>query len=115
MSYIIYHNPRCKKSRAGLAYLQSKGIEPIIRDYQKEPFTKKELSDVLMKLSMKPADLVRIQEDDFKKKYAGKQFSDHEWIQVLLENPKLIKRPLVVKGFKAIFADPADIIDRLLK
>jgi arsenate reductase len=115
MSYTIYHNPRCKKSRAGLAYLQAKGIEPVIRDYQKEPFNKAEFKDLLMKLSMKPGDLVRKQEDDYKKKYAGKNFSDHEWTIILLENPKLITRPVVVRDFKAVIGDPVENIDRLLK
>lgn len=114
MSFIIYHNSRCKKSRAGLAHLQSHGITPLIRDYLKQEFTAAEFKDLLMKLSMKPGELVRTQEDDYKKKYAGKRFSDHEWTIILLDNPKLIRRPIIVRGFKAVIGDPVENIDRLL-
>jgi arsenate reductase (glutaredoxin) len=110
----IYHNPKCRKSRAGLQYLQDKGLEYIVIEYLKNPLTREQLKDLLMKLNMKQNEIVRTQEDDFKDKFRGKNFTDEEWITILLENPKLIQRPIVVKNHKAIIAQPADEIDRLL-
>lgn len=110
----IYHNPKCRKSRAGVQYLQEKGIEFTVVEYLKNPFTREQFKDLLMKLNMKPSELVRTQEDEYKEKLKGRQFTDEEWISILLENPKLIQRPVVVKNHKAILAQPADEIDRLI-
>jgi len=110
----IYHNPRCKKSRAGLQHLQSKGVEFEVIEYLKTPFTGDELKDVLMKMNIKPFDLVRMQEEVYKKQLKGKEFTDDEWVKILLENPKLIKRPIVVKEYKAVWADPPEEMDELV-
>jgi arsenate reductase (glutaredoxin) len=109
----IYHNPRCKKSRAGLDYLVQKGIEVEIREYFKQPLTRAELSKLLMKLNLKPEQIVRTQEDYFKKELKGKTFNEDEWITILLENPKLIKRPIVECKYKAVIADPPEELERL--
>ncbi len=110
----IYHNPKCRKSRAGLQYLQDKGLEYTVVEYLKKPFTREQFKDLLMKLNMKPDEIVRTHEDDFKAKLKGKTFTDEEWITILLENPKLIQRPIVVKNHKAVLGQPVDEIDRLL-
>ena len=110
----IYHNPKCRKSRAGLQYLQDKGLEYVVIEYLKKPLTREQFKDLLMKLNMRPNEIVRTQEEDFKDKFRGKNFTDEEWITILLENPKLIQRPIVVKNHKAIIAQPAEEIDRLL-
>jgi arsenate reductase len=110
----IYHNPKCRKSRAGLQYLQEKGLECSVIEYLKTPFTRQQFKDLLMKLNMQPAEIVRTQEDEFKEKLKGKTFTDEEWITILLENPKLIQRPIVVKNNKAVLGQPVDEIDRLL-
>jgi arsenate reductase len=111
----IYHNPKCRKSREGLQYIQDKGLEFTIVEYLKTSFSREEFKDLLMKLNMRPAEIVRTQEDEFKEKLKGKSFNDEEWITILLENPKLIQRPIVVKNHKAVLAQPADEIERLLK
>ena len=67
-----------------------------------------------MKLNMKPVEIVRTQEDEFKDGLKGKTFTDEEWITILLENPKLIQRPIVVKNHKAVVGQPVEEIDRLL-
>lgn len=110
----IYHNPKCRKSREGLQYIQQKGVQCAIVEYLKQPLTRELLKDILMKLNMKPFELVRPQEDEYKEKLKGKKFTDEEWITILLENPKLIQRPIVVKNNKAVLAQPAEEIDRLL-
>ncbi|HSG67861.1 MAG TPA: arsenate reductase (glutaredoxin) [Bacteroidales bacterium] len=110
----IYHNPRCKKSRAGLQYLQEKGIEPAIIEYLKNPLSEAELKDLLVRLNKRPTDIIRTQEALYKSDYKGRNFSDDEWVKVLLENPKLIQRPIVVKGPKAVIGDPAEEIAVLI-
>lgn len=112
--YKIYHNPRCKKSRAGLQYLQEKGIEPEIIEYLKNPIDEAELNDILMRMHKKPTDIIRTQEAVYKSDFKGKNFSDEEWVKILIENPKLIQRPIVVKGPKAVLGDPASELEILL-
>ena len=112
--YKIYHNPRCKKSRAGLQYLQEKGIEPEIIEYLKDPITEEEMRGLLVRLHKKPDEIIRTQEAIYRSNFKGKNFSEDEWIKVLLEYPKLIQRPIVVKGPKAVLGDPASEIDVLL-
>ena len=115
MTYKIYHNTKCKKSRGGLQYLEEKGIKPEIVEYLKDkPFTEKSLSEIVHKLGNKPAELIRTQETEYKQNYKGKDFSDDEWIKILVENPKLIRRPIIVKESKAVLGDVVGNIDALL-
>ena len=112
--YKIYHNPRCKKSRAGLQYLKDNNIEYEIVEYLNDPITVAELKDILVKMNKLPADIIRTQEKVYKKSFRGKEFTDDEWVSILLEYPKLIQRPIVVKGYKAVLGDPAENISELL-
>ena len=112
--YKIYHNPRCKKSRAGLQYLQEKGIVPEVYEYLKNPLTEEELKDLLVRLNKKPVEIIRTQEEVYRKEFKGKNFTNDEWVKIMLENPKLIHRPIVVKGPKAVIGDPAENIDVIL-
>ncbi len=110
----IYHNSRCKKSRAGLEYLREKGIEPEIIEYLKSPLGEDELKDLLVRLNKKPTEMIRTQEAIYKSDFKGKNFTDDEWVKIMVEHPKLIKRPIVVKGPKAVWGDPAEEIGALL-
>jgi len=103
----IYHNPRCTKSREALELLKSNGINPEVVLYLDNPPKAAELSDLLKKLGIPAEDLVRKGEDEFAP-FRGKKFTRLEWIQVLCEHPKLIERPIVVNGDRAIVARPAD-------
>ncbi len=109
----IYHNPRCRKSRAGLAYLESKGVDFTIRNYFKEPLTAAELKDVLKKLGLPAREMIRTQEAEYKSLYKGKELSEEEWVQAIIDHPKLLKRPVVVKDDKAVWADPPENMDIL--
>jgi len=111
--FTIYHNPRCSKSRAGLAYLESKEVEFQVVDYIKNPLAKKELKELLMKMNLKPIEIIRTQEDLYKSDLKGKKFTDDEWIRILIENPKLMQRPIVSKKHKAILAQPPEKISEL--
>ncbi|MFT5384922.1 MAG: arsenate reductase [Saprospiraceae bacterium] len=106
----IYHNPRCAKSRETLALLKSKGQDPEIVLYLETPPTAQELKAILKKLRLKPEQLLRKSEAIFKEQYKGKMLSDDQWIKVMLENPKLIERPIVVQGNKAVLGRPPENI-----
>jgi arsenate reductase (glutaredoxin) len=110
----IYHNPRCRKSRAGLEFLKQKGSEPEVIDYIKNPLTEKELKQLIKKLGRKPMDIVRTQEELYKKDLKGKKLSDAEWIKILAENPRLIQRPIVEAENNAVIGDPAENINSIL-
>lgn len=110
----IYHNPRCSKSRAALAYLDEKGLKPEIRLYLKEPYTVEEMEDVLKRMNKEPQEIIRTQEKLYKSDYKGKIFNHDEWIKILLESPQLIQRPIIVSNHKAIFAVPAEGMDLIL-
>lgn len=109
----IFHNPRCKHSRAGLDYLKSKTDNYNIREYLKEPLTNEEIKEILLKTNLLPIDITRKQEDYFKKNLKEKNFNKDEWIKIILENPKLLQRPIVVGKLKAVIANPPQNIDRL--
>jgi arsenate reductase len=111
----IYHNPQCRKSRAGLQYLKDKNIPFEIVEYLKNPLTEKQLETLLAKLNKKPSEIVRTQEEYYKKNLKGKSFKDHEWVRILIQNPRIIQRPIVEKDYKAVIGDPYDNIDLLLK
>ena len=111
---VIYHNPRCTKSRETLALLEKKKAKPEIIEYLKTPPTAKELKAILKKLGMKAEDLVRKQEVLFAVKFKGKNFTEEKWIGVLLKNPSLIERPIVVKGNKAVIGRPPENVLNLL-
>ena len=111
---IVYHNPRCRKSREGLAYAQSKDSSAEIREYLKEEFTKEELNDVINKLGVQPSDLLRKNEQIFKDEFKGKDIKEEEWVEIMLKHPRLIERPIIVNGNKAVVARPAEKIDEIL-
>ena len=111
----IYHNPHCKKSRAGLQYLKEKNIPFGIVEYLKIPFKEKQLEILLSKLNKKPTQILRTQEDYYKKNLKGKRFNDHEWIRIMIQNPKLIQRPIVEVDYKAVIGDPPENIDLLIQ
>jgi len=109
--YTVYHNPRCKKSRAGLQHVIEKGLEYKVREYLKDPLSEEELSTLLMKLNKKPLDMIRAQEEYYRKELKGLQLNDEEYIREMAANPKLIHRPIVEGKYKAVLGDPPENID----
>ncbi len=110
----IYHNPRCSKSRQGLAILNDANVEFEIIQYLKTPPSEKEIKDILSKLNMEPIALVRKNEAIWKENYKGKELSDEEIIKAMAENPKLIERPIVIHNDKAVLGRPPENISTIL-
>ena len=110
----ILYNPRCSKCREALSLLEGESCEIEIVEYLKEKITKKELKSILAKLGLKAVDIVRKKEALYLKKFKDKKFTNEEWIQILLENPILIERPIVIDGYKAIIGRPPELVVDLL-
>lgn len=110
----IYHNTRCSKSRCTLDLLNENHQNYEVVEYLKTPPTVAELKDILKKLNLKPEQLVRKGEKLFQENFAGKQFTDEEWLQLMAENPVLIERPIVVNGDKAVIGRPPENVLSIL-
>ena len=110
----IYHNPRCSKSRQTLNIIKEKGAEVEIIEYLNAIPSEKELSAIIKLLGIKPEKLLRKGEADYKENFKGKILSDEEWISAMVEYPKLIERPIVVSGNKAILGRPPENVLDLL-
>ncbi|MES2865074.1 MAG: arsenate reductase (glutaredoxin) [Bacteroidota bacterium] len=110
----IYHNNRCSKSREGLCFLESINEPFEIINYLDNVPTYKELEAIIKKLNIKPIELVRIKEKDWAENFKGKDLSDKEIIQTMIQFPKLIERPIVVNGEKAVIARPTELIKEIL-
>src|SRR5690606_5733022 len=102
------------KSRAGLKYLEEKGYDLEIVKYMNDSLSENELKEVIAKTGKKPMEFVRTQENEFKENYKDKELSDDEWIKALVENPKLLQRPIVVNGEKAVLANPPEAVDEII-
>lgn len=112
LSMKIYHNPRCSKSRETLQLLNEHGVQVEIVEYLKDIPSVDELKDLLMKLNLEPKDILRKGEPIFKEKFKSSNFTDEEWIKVMIEYPKLIERPIVVSGYKAVIGrPPSNVLD----
>ena len=111
----IYHNPRCSKSRAGLALLEEQRIEPEIIRYLDTPPTVAELTALLQKLDMNPRELMRTKEAIYKELGLGDVEDDTKLIEAMAAHPKLIERPIVIRGDKAVIGRPMENVTALLE
>ena len=106
----IYHNPRCRKSREALAILEERGIEHLVRLYlnDEESMSAAEFQDVLDALDMDAIDLVRKNESVWKEEYKTLELDEDEVILAMIEHPKLMERPIIMNGDRAVVARPAE-------
>ena len=111
---IVWHNPRCKKSREGLALIEKiakeKGLELEVRKYLDNPPSVSELKNLIKMMGIKPIELVRTKESIWKENFKGKDLTDNEIIEAMAKYPKLIERPVVIYRNKAVLARPAEKI-----
>lgn len=111
MSIVIYHNPRCSKSRATLALLNERGIEPEIIEYLNAPPSEAELDQILNMLGKQPGELMRKGEAVYKELGLGDANPGRdELIRVMVENPILIERPIVINGDRAALGRPPESV-----
>ncbi len=111
----LYHNPRCSKSRDALSLLRDKGVEPEVILYLETPPNAKTLKAVLAKLGMSARDLLRKGEEAYKElNLADEKLSEAALIKAMVENPKLIERPIGIHGDKAALGRPPENILTIL-
>lgn len=109
----ILHNNRCSKSRSALEVLKNKGVDFEIVNYLENPLSADEIKDLLKKLGLKAEAIIRKGEPDFKANYKGEKMTENDWIKAMVKFPKLIERPIIIKGDKAVVGRPAENIDLL--
>ena len=106
----IYHNPRCSKSREGLAILEESGKDFKVLKYLENRLSLAEITEIIELLDIEPIDLVRQNEAFWKENYKDKRISKAHIIKLMLSNPKLMERPIVINGDKAVIGRPAEKI-----
>ena len=110
----IYHNPRCSKSRQALALLQEHGVQPNIVLYLETPPSAGDIAGLLKKLGITAAQLVRQGEEEYKSCGLSKHSSDSDIVAAMARHPKLIERPIVVRGNRAVLGRPPENVLALL-
>ncbi|MFK8059486.1 MAG: arsenate reductase (glutaredoxin) [Polaribacter sp.] len=110
----IYHNPRCSKSRQGVELLENSKQEFEIVKYLENIPSEKELTEIINLLGISPIQLVRKTEKIWKENYKGKELSDKEIIIAMIQNPKLIERPIVINNKKAVIGRPPENIASII-
>jgi arsenate reductase len=114
-AFTIYHNPRCSKSRQTLQLLEDNGIEPEVVLYLETPPTRAQLISLLSKLKMSPRELLRKGEDEYTAlNLANPELEDEELLDAMVAHPRLIERPIVVSGGKAVLGRPPENVLKLL-
>lgn len=110
----IYHNPRCGKSRAALSFLKENGFEPEVIEYLKNPPSVSELKEILKLGNLNAMDLIRTKEEIFINNYKGKSLSEDELLKIMVANPILIERPIIVNGDKMVIGRTEEQLLRLI-
>ena len=104
----VLHNNTCSKSRAILEHLDENNVPFEIIDFMETPLTELELKTLLKKLNTDVQGLIRKNDRIYQERYMGKNFSEDEWIKILVENPALIQRPILIKGSVAMVGRPIE-------
>lgn len=110
----IYHNPRCQKSREGLQLLESTGEQIQVVKYLEDTPSEAELTQIIKQLGIAPIDLVRTKEEIWKKNYKDQKLDDQQIIKAMIQHPRLIERPIVIKDKKAVIGRPLENIKSIL-
>jgi len=104
----VLHHGNCSKSNAVLEYLDENGVPFEIINIIEDPLSPLEIRTILKKLNQGISHIIRKSEKLYTEKYAGKDFSEEEWIKILSENPSLIQRPILIKGPVAMIGRPVE-------
>lgn len=111
---IIYHNPRCSKSRQALEFLKQKNIKPEVILYLKDGLEIQEIKNILQLTNLSPRQIIRNSEAEYKENNLDDEISDDKLIKIITQIPKLLQRPIVINNQKAIIARPAEKILEIL-
>ena len=111
---VLYHNPRCSKSRATLALLEARGVEPHVVEYLKTPLSVGELEQLGVKLGLPAARWVRANEDAYPETGLGPDSDDASVLRAMAEHPILMERPIVVNGDRAAIGRPPENVLEIL-
>lgn len=103
---VIYHNPRCSKSRETLEILETKKADYSVIKYLDVPLSEEKLGKIIKLLKIKPIELIRTNESIWKENFRNLEFTDEELLQVMTKYPQLIERPIVINGDKAVIGRP---------
>jgi len=114
LSIKIFHNNQCSKSRCAIDFLNEQQATFEVVEYLKTPLNKEELKELIQLLKIKPEALVRKNEDIYKELFANKKMTPAKWITAMVKYPKLIERPIVLNGDKAIIGRPVELILTIL-
>lgn len=104
----IWHNPKCSKSRQALEIVEQNGCEKEVVKYLEVTPSKDQLKNVLKMLGISPRELMRTKEDLYKELDLKNETNDEKLIDAMVQNPKLIERPIIIKGNKAVIARPPE-------
>ena len=111
----LYHNPRCSKSRGALEILEARGLTPIVVRYLETPLNAAQLGDLLAKLNISARQLLRTGEDEYKTlNLADSSLGEAQLIDAMAAHPKLIERPILVAGNKAVIGRPPEKVLEIL-
>ena len=110
----IIHNPRCSKSREALSLLEGKDNLEVV-EYLKDGLTTEQLKEILKKLNISAFDLLRKGENDYKEQIKGKELTEDEVVDLMVQYPKLIERPIIIQNDKAIVGRPPSLVIDFLK
>ena len=111
---IIWHNPKCSKSRAAMEILEENNCEADVVKYLETTPSKDEITTALTMLGMNPRELMRTKEDIYKELNLADEDDYDKLVDAMVANPKLIERPVIFKGNKAIIGRPTEIITKFI-
>ena len=114
MTLTVYHNPRCRKSREAIKYLEDNGVSYDVIKYLEQSFDKNKLAEVLEKIEKKPSEIVRKSDALWKQEYATKNLTEDQILLLLVEQPKLIERPIITSTYKGVLARPIENLREFL-
>lgn len=111
----IWHNPRCSKSRASFKLLEERDVDVEVVKYLDVAHTEDEIKALLKMLGMEPRELMRTGESIYKELNLKDETDNNLLIKAMVENPKLIERPIVIRGDRAVVGRPIESVIELLK
>ena len=114
MEVIIYHNNRCRKSREALSFLEEKSCKVIVVEYLKDLLSMEELKTLINDLNIRPIELVRKNENIWKEQFKDKDLTDTEILEAMVQNPKLIERPIIKSEKGVVVGRPLERVQEVI-